>query len=139
MAGLAAVAGVAGLAGVSGLAGVTGLAALAVGVAAVAPGLALVAEGLVVAVVDEPPTALAAASLRAAAAFEASTALCALATSLARPVTPGGVAAGSTSAAGLGRSTRNHTTAKTSATIRTMRKGRLILSTPSLSAAMADS
>ena len=58
---------------------------------------------------------------------------------LARPVTPGGVAAGSTSAAGLGRSTRNHTTAKTSATIRTMRKGRLILSTPSLSAARADS
>ena len=133
MAGLAAVAGLA-VAVAAGLAG-----RLAAGGLAPWRGLALVAEGLAVAVVDEPPTALAAASLRAAAALEASTALFALATSLARPVTPGGVAAGSPPVTGLGRSTRNHTTAKTSATMRTMRKGRLILSTPSLSAAKADS
>jgi hypothetical protein len=114
----------------AGVAALAGFAGLAVAVVAV------VAEGLVV---DEPPTALAAASRRAAAALEASTALFALATSLARPVTPGGVTAGSPPVTGLGRSTRNHTTAKTSATMRTMRKGRLILSTSPLSAAKADS
>jgi hypothetical protein len=128
--------------GFAGLAGAAaGLAAGLVAVAdlAAAAGLELVAEGLA-AEVDEPPTALAAPSLRAAAAFEASTALCALAASLARPATPGAVGvAGSVPSTGLGRRTRNHTTANSSATIRRTRKGRLILSTPSLSAGRADS
>jgi hypothetical protein len=79
-------------------------------------------------VVDEPPTAVA-ASLRAAAAFAASTALFALAVALSSPATPGAVETTGASLAGLGRSTRNHATRKTSATIRRMRKGRLILST----------